>query len=149
MGTLTCAAKIGGLSDTEFESILNGRTALRELTLLNCERLSENLFPRWCNRSERREEAEIVQQLDQDLLSSFTFGQGLAVTSPELRELPKPIRRRQHPRTPPVIALRSLVSFALSGAAALPDRSADALAELLHDAQVIDLRGCPGLTEEA
>merc|ERR1712226_394513 len=57
-------------------------------------------------------------------------------------------RRKQLPRCPAAVALRSVTSFSLGGATALSDRSVDALAELLHDVQTIDVR-CPLLTEES
>merc|ERR1712051_587494 len=53
------------------------------------------------------------------------------------------------PRCAPAAALRSVTSFSLGGATALSDRSGDALAELLHGVQTVDVRGCPLLTEES
>jgi len=149
--TLTCSAKSGGLVDTELEQLLTGRTGLESLDLRNCEGLSEGLFPRWCNRGERHDEAELVQRLDQALISSFHFGGSTpASAQPPLRSDPsRNSRRRRHPRCPPAMALRSVTSFSLGGATALSDRSADALAELLHDAQTVVLRGSLLLTEES
>mmetsp|Transcript_64466 Transcript_64466/g.127439 ORF Transcript_64466/g.127439 Transcript_64466/m.127439 type:complete len:745 (-) Transcript_64466:192-2426(-) len=149
--TLTCSAKSGGLGDAELEHLLTGRTGLESLDLRNCEGLSEGLFPRWCNRGERHDEAELVQRLDQALISSLHFGG----TTPASAQPPlqsdrlRNSRRRRHPRCPPAMALRSLTSFSLGGATALSDRSADALAELLHDSQTVVLRGSLLLTEES
>lgn len=152
--TLWCSAKGGGLLDSELEAILSGRSMLETLSLRNCEGLSEGLFPRWCNRGERYDEAEAVEQLDQALLSSLNFGSGVHMPAliPVLSPRPDPPRisyRRQHPRCPPALALRSVTNFSLGGATSLSDRSADALAELLHDAQTVDLRGSPQLSEDA
>jgi len=144
--------------DSELEVILAGRTSLERLALRGCEGLTEGLFPRWCCRGERHDEAEVVKQLDQVLLTSFQFGHGKAasvagVGVEELAPIAKPKvarpRRRQHPRCPAAQALRSVTSLSLAGVEALSDRAADALAELLHDAQVVELRGAPQLTEEA
>lgn len=165
--TLACHAKGGGLRDSELEVILRGRTALETLELRNCEGLSEGLFPRWCNRGERHDEAEVVQQLDQALLSSLAFGAAdcfghdlsVLAVAPPASLLPdplpsnattqsRPLRRHREPRCPAALALRSITSFSLWGATALSDRSGDALAELLHDAQVVDLRGCPLFSDE-
>jgi len=138
--------------------VLGGRTDLRTIALQNCDGLSEGLFPRWCNRSERSDEAEVHEQLDQVLMSSLSFGHildhpGKAMEPPRVvptkAAMPRTSRRRQHPRCPSAQALRSITSFSLGGAAALVDRSADALAELLHDAQLVDLRGCSLLTEDS
>lgn len=153
--SLWCSAKAGGLLDSELEVVLSGRTALESLALRNCEGLSEGIFPRWCNRGERHDEAEVKEQLDQVLLSSQIFGHGglATVEPPSITVRPdadqKRRRRRQHPRCPAALALRSVTSLSLGGATALSDRSADALAELLHDAQTVDVRGSPLLTEEA
>lgn len=149
--TLWCFGKGGGLLDSEFELLLSGRTALESLALRSCEGLSENLFPRLCNRGERHDEAEValVRQLDQALLHSLNFGCDAAPPT-ELQQAPQLVRKRRHlPRSPAAIAMRSLTSMSLSGAASLTDRSGDALAELLHDAQTVDLRGCPSLSEES
>mmetsp|Transcript_139848 Transcript_139848/g.256635 ORF Transcript_139848/g.256635 Transcript_139848/m.256635 type:complete len:732 (-) Transcript_139848:45-2240(-) len=156
--SLWCSTKAGGLLDSELEVILSGRTALESLALRNCEGLSEGLFPRWCNRGERHDEAEVKEQLDQDLLSSQIFGHGIlaaagpaAVEPVRLPARPDPgrRRRRKEPRCPAAVALRSVASLSLAGASQLSDRSADALAELLHDAQTIEWRGSPLLTEES
>lgn len=153
--TLWCSTKSGGLADSELEVILSGRLMLETLCLRNCEGLSEGLFPRWCNRGERLDEAEMIEQLDQALLSSLNFGcEPVTPTmSPVLQPRPRPDpprigHRRQHPRCPSALALRSVANFSLGGATALSDRSADALAELLHDAQTVDLRGSQ-LSEDA
>lgn len=88
------------------------------------------------------------------------FGEGFAL-SPLSGLLPEPgaVRRPnkpharhrigRQPRCPAALALRTVKSLRLSGAKALTDRSADALAELLHDAQTVDLEGCPILSEES
>lgn len=150
--TLTCPTRGGGLQDEELEAILSERLGLETLELRNCDGLSEGLFPKWCNR-ERRDEAEVLEQLDQALLSSLSFGYGGAFSVPGAAHPDpapsKPSRRRPHPRCAPAVALRSLTSFSLTGATALSDRSGDALAELLHDVQTVDVRGCPLLTEES
>lgn len=156
--SLWCSTKAGGLLDSELEVILSGRTALESLTLRNCEGLSEGLFPRWCNRGERHDAAEVKEQLDQDLLSSQIFGHGVAAATGPVAVEPIPLlarpdpgrrRRRKEPRCPAAIALRSVASLSLAGASQLSDRSADALAELLHDAQTVEWRGSPLLTEES
>mmetsp|Transcript_31595 Transcript_31595/g.90662 ORF Transcript_31595/g.90662 Transcript_31595/m.90662 type:complete len:742 (+) Transcript_31595:133-2358(+) len=153
--TLWCASKGGGLRDSELETILSGRTGLKALALRNCEGLSESLFPKWCNRGERHDEAEVLEQLDLALMSSLQFGGpagGMGPLAPAPAPQPDPpriSRRRQHPRSPCALALRSVTSLTLGGAAGLSDRSGDALAELLHDVQTVDLRGCPLLTEES
>eukprot|EP00931_Biecheleriopsis_adriatica_P051899 TRINITY_DN30141_c0_g1_i1.p1 TRINITY_DN30141_c0_g1~~TRINITY_DN30141_c0_g1_i1.p1 ORF type:complete len:750 (+),score=124.23 TRINITY_DN30141_c0_g1_i1:94-2343(+) len=151
--TLWCSSKGGGLHDAELEMILAGRTKLHSLVLRNCEGLSEGLFPRWCNRGEHHDERAAMQQLDEVLLSSLnaSFGSGkLAVqrTSDSGQEPSQGKRRRQHLRSPAAVALRSITNCSLAGAASLSDRSCEALAELLHDAQTVDLRGCPLLTED-
>lgn len=137
---LWCPAK-GGIIDSELEAILDGRIMLETLSLQNCEGLSHGLFPRWSNREEQQH--EMVRQLDQALLSSMSFG--------HVSEQPRQSRKsiRSLPNCPAALTLRGVVCFSLSGATALLDRSCDALAELLHDVQVIDLRGCPLITEES
>lgn len=146
--TLWCS-KNGGLQDAELEVILTGRTALESLSLRNCDGLSEGLFPRWCGRVELHEEADGL--LDQVLLSSLSLGGGSFLAAEHLPrpETPHARRRRKHPSCPAAIALRSVTSFSLVGASALSDRSADALAELLRDAQSAELRGSPLLTRDA
>lgn len=86
---------------------------------------------------------------------------GPVAVSPSSGLLPDPVAaRRPHknqarhrsgrqPRCPAAIALRTVKSLRLSGAKSLTDRSADALAELLHDTQTVDLEGCPILSEES
>jgi len=151
--TLWCFAKNGGLRDEELETILAGRTSLESLALFNCEGLSEGLFPKWCNRGERSEEVELSMQLDKVLLSSLGLGGVPAATPAGIlgsggASARRP-RRRQHPRCPAAQALRSVKSFTLCDAETLSDRAADALAELLHDTQVVELRFSGPLTEEA
>jgi len=143
--TLWCSSG-NGLQDGQLETILSGRTLLQTLVLRNCA-ISEGLFPRWCNRD--RDEALAVRQLDQVLLTTLnrSFADTLRLKPSDLMEsLPR--RRRQHVRNPAAVALRSVTYFSLGGATSLSDRSCDALAELLHDAQTVDLRGCPQLSEE-
>eukprot|EP00929_Paragymnodinium_shiwhaense_P013908 TRINITY_DN121755_c0_g1_i1.p1 TRINITY_DN121755_c0_g1~~TRINITY_DN121755_c0_g1_i1.p1 ORF type:complete len:801 (+),score=186.20 TRINITY_DN121755_c0_g1_i1:158-2560(+) len=171
--TLWACAKANGLQDSELETVLGGRTSLQTLALRNCEGISEGLFPRWCHRGERHDEALVVEQLDKALLSSLNFGgvglelgpepvpgggAAAASTSSPLMPMLSPTtstppaarrRSRKHPLCAAAQALRTVTSFSLGGATGLSDRSADALAELLHDAQVVDLRGCPLLSEEA
>eukprot|EP00930_Biecheleria_cincta_P032353 TRINITY_DN22451_c0_g1_i1.p1 TRINITY_DN22451_c0_g1~~TRINITY_DN22451_c0_g1_i1.p1 ORF type:complete len:521 (+),score=89.42 TRINITY_DN22451_c0_g1_i1:920-2482(+) len=145
-----CSSKSDGLHDVELETILNGRTSLESLVLRNCESLSEALFPGWCNRGERQEEALAMKQLDEALLFSLsnlslgTVGQQAPVAAPVR---PK-VKQRQLPRPPAALALRSVKHFSLSGAPLMSDRSGDALAELLHDGQTVEIRGCPLLTED-
>jgi hypothetical protein len=170
--TLVCSTKDSGLTDSELEAMLSGRTSLQALALRNCEGLSEGLFPRWCNRKERDDYAvEAEEELDQAILSAgFGFGPAawplspaLIPSSPALLPSPEPIRssvvspepeppkarrRRHQPRCPAAQALRTVTAFSLGGADCLTDRAADALAELLHDAQTVELRGCPLLTED-
>merc|ERR1712232_249612 len=115
--TIACHGKGGGLRDSELEVILSGRTALETLQLRNCEGLSEGLFPRWCNRGERLDEAEAVQQLDQALLSSLgglgsASGLGAAngtaplasplglLADPALRSVQAPSRQVRRQREP-------------------------------------------------
>ncbi|CAJ1344245.1 unnamed protein product [Effrenium voratum] len=148
--TLWCPA--GGLNDSELETILSGRTLLQTLVLRNCA-LSEGLFPRWCNKEQ---DDAMVRQLDQALLSSLNRSFGTAAASPAKLRAPKSSeapsesrpRRRQHLRHSAALALRSVTYFSLGGAPSLSDRSCEALADLLHDAQTVDLRGCPELTED-
>ncbi|CAK9036949.1 unnamed protein product [Durusdinium trenchii] len=143
--SLWCSAG-SGLQDGQLETILSGRTLLQTLALRNCA-VSEGLFPRWCNRD--RDEALAVRQLDQVLLSSLN--RSFSGTQLKPCELPEsmPVRRkRQHLRNSAAVALRSVTYFSLAGAGSLSDRSCDALAELLHDAQNVDIRGCPLLSEE-
>ncbi|CAK0890309.1 unnamed protein product [Prorocentrum cordatum] len=155
--TLVCSARDAGLTDSELEAMLSGRTSLQALALRNCEGLSEGLFPRWCNRRERDDyAAEAEEELDQAILSAgfgFGFGAAAGPLSPALLPAPEPEpprarRRRQQPRCPAAQALRGVTAFSLGGADGLTDRAADALAELLHDAQTVELRGCPLLTED-
>mmetsp|Transcript_33407 Transcript_33407/g.85136 ORF Transcript_33407/g.85136 Transcript_33407/m.85136 type:complete len:782 (+) Transcript_33407:37-2382(+) len=151
-----CCSKSGGLLDQELELILGDRVGLETLELRNCEGISEGLFSKWCHR-ESHDEARVVEQLDQALLSSLTFGYGGAPTPSLLdfaaTELEAPsarlLRRRQHPRCAAALALRSVSYFSLGGVSALSDRSTDALAELLHDAQTVKVWGCALLTEDA
>jgi len=150
--SLCCSGKSGGLLDEELELILRDRVGLETLELRNCEGISECLFPKWCNK-EINDQARVVEQLDHALLSSFNFGFGAPPPAAAAAAEPAPparrCKRRQHEKTPSAMALRSVTSFSLGGASALSDRAVDALAELLHDAQTVDLRGCPLLTEEA
>lgn len=88
------------------------------------------------------------------------LGEGIAV-SPTSGLMPEPVavrrsnkplgrqRSGRQPRCQAAVALRTVKSLRLSGAKALTDRSADALAELLHDTQTVDLEGCPILSEES
>lgn len=142
--TLWCSAG-SGLQDPQLETILSGRTLLQTLVLRNCA-VSEGLFPRWCNRD--RDEA-LVRQLDQVLLSSLNrnFSETLQLKPADLPES-VPLRRKRQHLNSAAAALRSVTYFSLGGASSLSDRSCDALAELLHDAQTVDLRGCPQLSEE-
>lgn len=148
--TLCCSQKGNGLLDHELEMILTGRQNLESLAIRNCAGLSEGLFSKWTNRGDRHDEA-VSKKVDQALLSSL-FG---ARCIPSLQggkasALPSPsVPRRQGPRCPAAVTLRTVTSFSLGGALAITDRSCDALVELLHDAQVVDLRGCPLLTEES
>lgn len=144
--TLWCSNSGIGLQDAELEMFLAGRTLLQTLVLRNCA-LSEGLFPRWCNRGERQDEIFAARQLDQ-VLSSLR-GYNFQNTPIELPEPLAPRRRRQHNRNPAAIALRSVTYFSLGGATSLSDRSCDALAELLHDAQTVDIRGCPQVSEDS
>lgn len=155
-----CCCRAEGLRDSELEAVLSQRTKLETLELRNCEGLTDGLFPKWTGR-ESRDEARLVERLDEALLSSLMLGGALApspsfgissAASPnQLRENTgtKPPRRRHNPKGSPAASLRSLANFSLSGATSLSDRSAEALAELLHDAQTVHLRGCPLLTEES
>eukprot|EP00927_Polykrikos_kofoidii_P017998 TRINITY_DN18265_c0_g1_i1.p1 TRINITY_DN18265_c0_g1~~TRINITY_DN18265_c0_g1_i1.p1 ORF type:complete len:784 (+),score=109.01 TRINITY_DN18265_c0_g1_i1:205-2556(+) len=155
-------AKSGGLLDSELEVILSGRTGLEKLALRNCEGLTEGLFSKWCNRHEKTDEAEDRERLDQVLLSSLNFGGPhvelsstsgpLVAASPQTsppRTYNARRRGRHHLRHPAAQALRSVNSFSLCGATGLTDRASDALAELLHDAQLVDIRGSMLLTDEA
>eukprot|EP00928_Gymnodinium_smaydae_P011792 TRINITY_DN14316_c0_g4_i1.p1 TRINITY_DN14316_c0_g4~~TRINITY_DN14316_c0_g4_i1.p1 ORF type:complete len:865 (+),score=184.43 TRINITY_DN14316_c0_g4_i1:193-2787(+) len=164
--TLVCFAKGGGLHDSELETILKGRSTLETIALRNCEGISESLFPRWCNRAER--EAEVHVELEQALFASFGCGSGLlpaagAAAAPASAAAPeraasssaapppvaRSVRRRHFPRCAAATALRSVTSFSMAGATALSDRAADSLAELLHDAQSVELRGSPFLAEDS
>jgi len=148
--SLCCSAKGGGLLDTELEAFLSGRTELKTLQLRNCGGISEGIFPRWCNRGERHDQALVVEQLDQVLLSSALFGNaGPSAASPSREEAFKRRSRRHPPRCPAAMALRSVTSIILGEATALSDASCLALAELVHDAQTVDVRGSPLLTEES
>jgi len=148
--SLCCSAKGGGLLDTELEALLSGRTELKTLQLRNCGGISEGIFPRWCNRGERHDQALVVEQLDQVLLSSALFGHaGPSAASPSREEAFKRRSRRHPPRCPAAMALRSITSVILGEATALTDASCLALAELVHDAQTVDVRGSPLLTEES
>mmetsp|Transcript_11681 Transcript_11681/g.25583 ORF Transcript_11681/g.25583 Transcript_11681/m.25583 type:complete len:815 (-) Transcript_11681:110-2554(-) len=159
--TLWCCGKVGGLTDSEFESVLSGRTSLEALTVRNCEGLTEGLFPRWCNRGQRDDEVELTKRLDQALFADINFGFDLsdlgspspaALSSVSMQRLEsdavRPSRRKKDHRCPQALALRTVTYFSLDGTTAITDRSGDALAELLRDAQAVDLRGCPALTEE-
>lgn len=148
---LVCYGKGNGLRDGELETLLSGRTTLETLALRNCDGLTDGLFPRWCNRGERHDEALMAEQLDRALMSCLNFGAGLKPDA-ALHDRPAPLpavrHRRQHPRGSAALALRNVRNFSIASAASLSDRSGDALAELLREAQVVDLRGCPQLTEE-
>lgn len=150
---LSCAGKCGGLQDGELEQILTERKGLEALELRNCEGLSDAIFPKWCNR-ERQDEAEVLKQLDDALLSSLSLGFGAASEASTAAGTAdagasRPMRRRHLPRCAPALALRSVTYFSLGGASALSDRSGAALAELLHNVQTADVRGCPLLTEDS
>lgn len=146
--TLVCSAKGDGLLDTQLEALLRGRTTLETLDLRNCQGLSDNLFPRWCGSkpggSDEAKAEEVVNQLDRALLSTPDFGNA----SGRGDALRAQHRRRQHPKCSAALALRSVRFFSLVDATALSDRSGECLAELLHDAQTVDLRGCPQITQE-
>jgi hypothetical protein len=91
----------------------------------------------------------VVEQLDQVLLSSQIFGHGTASSSSPPHEGTVRRSRSKLPRCPAAVALRSVTTLSLGGATALSDHSCNALAELLHDAQTVDVRGSPLLTEES
>mmetsp|Transcript_81379 Transcript_81379/g.143639 ORF Transcript_81379/g.143639 Transcript_81379/m.143639 type:complete len:764 (-) Transcript_81379:33-2324(-) len=148
--TLWCSSKGMGLKDTELETILSGRTLLKTLVLRNCEGLSEGLFPKWCNRGEKHDDTVARNQLDQTLLASLSgLGMKTGRSTEPMTASPVQIkRRRQHLRSSAATTLRSVTYFSLGGACSLTDRSCDALAELLHDAQTVDVRGSPLLTED-
>jgi len=150
--SLACS-RAGGLLDGELEMILHDRTGLENLELRNCEGLSDSLFQRWTNR-ECKDQLRVVEQLDEALLSSILGMAPLDPLDPNPllpQEAPPPrtTRRRQIPKCASALALRSVTSFSLCGATSLSDGSVDALAELLHDAQTVHLRGCPLLTEHS
>jgi len=157
--TLWCCGSAGGLQDSELELLLSGRTALESLTVRNSEGLTEGLFPRWCHRGPACDEEEVTEQLDQALLSACAFDgkSSGSVSSTEAPNSPAEAGGRGSlwdswrpvARCPAAVALGSVVTLSLGGACELSDRSADALAELLHDAQTVEISGCPQLTGDA
>jgi len=154
--TLWCCGAAGGLQDSELELLLSGRLGLESLTVRNCEGISEGLFPSWCWRDVACDEAEVTEQLDQALLSACSFDgkSSGSVSSTEAPNSPVEVGHgsvwdRPFLRAPAAVALGSVHTLSLGGARGLSDQSADALAELLHDAQTVDLSGCPLLTGDA
>lgn len=172
--SLTCCSVAGGLMDSELEKILVGRTMLQTLELRSCGGLSEGLFQSWCGQgNSNSSQDEISKRLSQSLLQDHALAteSGSLVTPPaqqmpfdaksistESTEAPSTLcddlhhgelQSRQpasHARCPAAIALSSVSNLLIDGAQDLSDRSADALAMLLHDVQEVDLRGSAQLT---
>mmetsp|Transcript_55292 Transcript_55292/g.131872 ORF Transcript_55292/g.131872 Transcript_55292/m.131872 type:complete len:797 (+) Transcript_55292:146-2536(+) len=175
--SLACCSKAGGLSDSQLETILNGRKTLQSLSLRGCDGLSEGLFPSWSPRHERQEGPVAIDELNQALLNwepdKLTSVAPGPFDSPWLQPMPEPkllaavggtapeVRpvttnttaqprqgRSRVPRGPAAEALRTIRDLSLTGAGSLTDESGAALADLLREVQTIDLRGCPFLSEE-
>jgi len=170
--SLCCCSKTGGLTDQQLETILSGRETLQTLSLRGCEGLTDSLFPSWSTRHERHEGGPVaIDELDQALLSwgplgfeqpkkssiadVFDFKADPFDFKPEPRlstggQQPQQQPRQQHhrgARCPAAAALRTVRNLSLTGAVAMTDESGSALADLMREAQTVDLRGCHFLSE--